>query len=337
MFSMVFIYSLFGLLSLVSIEAVHLSSCATWNSTGVTVLGTNSPGNSSNELNLPDGIFLQRETNTLYVADTGNRRIQSLLLSQSTGTGVTVVSNIDSASALYVDKEGVNFYVALKYFDRVEKWTRNGKSGLQIGSQCKQCAGVWVDAEQNVYMTESGTHRVLKWSSKTNRTVTVAGQADEEGQSADLLYFPTGIYVSSTDNTLYIADTLNNRVQKWNNGVKQGITVAGCQNGTSGYNGSFLSSPLDVWVDDQSNVVFVADSDNNRIQKWLPNQSSGTTIAGSGASGSASDQLSSPTSIAFDSQGNLYVCDRKNHRIQKFALTSNQSCSNVIHHKYFRF
>lgn len=269
-------------MSLVSIEAVHLSSCATWNSTGVTVLGTNSPGNSSNELNLPDGIFLQRETNTLYVADTGNRRIQSLLLSQSTGTGVTVVSNIDSASALYVDKEGVNFYVALKYFDRVEKWTRNGKSDLQIGSQCKQCAGVWVDAEQNVYMTESGTHRVLKWSPKTNRTVTVAGQPDEEGQSADLLYFPTGIYVSSTDNTLYIADTLNNRVQKWNNGVKQGITVAGCQNGTSGYNGSFLSSPLDVWVDDQSNIVFVADSDNNRIQKWLPNQSSGTTIAGSG-------------------------------------------------------
>ena len=218
----------------------------------------------------------------MYVADTANRRIQSLSLSGSTGTGVTVVSNIESVSALYVDKEGVNIYVALRYFDRVEKWTKDGKSGVQIGGQCKQCAGVWIDGEQNVYMTESGAHRVLQWSPKTKTTVTVAGQADDEGHSADLLYFPTGIYVSSTDSTLYIADTNNNRIQKWNKDAKQGTTVAGCQNGTSGYNASFLSSPLDVFVDDKSNVVYIADSDNNRVQKWLPNQSSGSTIAGNG-------------------------------------------------------
>lgn len=272
----------FSLTFFLSSEAIHLNSCATWNTTGVTVLGSNSPGNSSNQLNLPDAIFVQKETNTLYVADTGNNRIQSLSLSGSSTTGVTIVSNIESASALYVDREGVNIYVALRYLDRLEKWTRNSKSGVTIGGQCKQCAGVWVDAEQNVYMTESGTHTVLQWSPKTNLTATIAGQTAIEGQTADLLYFPTNIYVNQKDNTLYIADTRNNRVQKWDKTAKQGVTVAGCQNGTSGYNASFLSTPLDVSVDDQSNVVYVADGDNNRIQKWLPNASSGTTIAGNG-------------------------------------------------------
>jgi sugar lactone lactonase YvrE len=160
------------------------------------VIGTNSPGNASNELNLPEGIFLHRQSNTLYIADTDNRRIQMLSLNQSLMMGVTVVSNIDSLSAIYVDDDGKTMYVALRYEDRVEKWTINGSSGEQIGDQCKQCAGVWLDQEKNVYMTESGTHSILKWSPVTGTTVTVAGRTDEEGHTADHLDFPRGIYIS---------------------------------------------------------------------------------------------------------------------------------------------
>ncbi len=64
----------------ISIEAVHFSPCAKWNTTGTTVIGTNSPGNASHQLNQPQGMFLHKETNTLYVTDTTNRRIQKFSL-----------------------------------------------------------------------------------------------------------------------------------------------------------------------------------------------------------------------------------------------------------------
>jgi hypothetical protein len=70
-------------------------------------------------------------------------------------------------------------------------------------------------------MTESGTHTVLKWSPETNTTDCVAGRTDEQGQTSDHLYFLRGIYVNRLDNTLYIGDTMNNRIQKWNNNSQE--------------------------------------------------------------------------------------------------------------------
>ena len=203
-----------------------------------------------------------------------------ILLDQSPIIGVTVASNIDSLSAIYVDEDGETIYVALRYENRVEKWIKNALNGEQIGDQCKQCTGVWLDREKNVYMTESGTQTVLKWSRETGSTITVAGQTDEQGQTTDRLYFPRGIYVSHLNDTLYIADTMNNRIQKWLKNSKEGITVSGSKDGISGYDGSKLASPYYVWVDEESDVTYIVDHDNDRIQRWVSNRLSGTTIAG---------------------------------------------------------
>ncbi len=43
--------------------------------------------------------------------------------------------------------------------------------------------------------------------------------------------------------------------------------------------------------------------------------------------GDASNQLNGPTSFAFDNDGNLYVSDSVNHRIQKLILLGNSPCS----------
>jgi len=119
-----------------------VSPCTKWNTTGITVVGTNSQGNASNELSLPQGIFLHRQSNTLYVADTGNRCIQMLSLNQSSTMGVTVASNIDSLAGIYVDDDGITIYVALRYENRVEKWIEGESRGEQVGNQCKQCISV---------------------------------------------------------------------------------------------------------------------------------------------------------------------------------------------------
>ncbi len=42
--------------------------------------------------------------------------------------------------------------------------------------------------------------------------------------------------------------------------------------------------------------------------------------------GAANNQFHHPTDLAFDSDGNLYVSDAWNHRVQFFALIDNQPC-----------
>ena len=44
-----------------------------------------------------------------------------------------------------------------------------------------------------------------------------------------------------------------------------------------------------------------------------------TTVAGGNGSGSAANQVDSPKGITIDDLGNLYVTERNNHRVQKWA------------------
>jgi hypothetical protein len=75
-------------------------------------------------------------------------------------------------------------------------------------------------------MPESETHSVLKCSPETSTSESVADRTDEQGQTANHLYFPREIYINCLDNALYIADTMNNRIQKCNNSSQEGITCS---------------------------------------------------------------------------------------------------------------
>jgi len=72
--------------------------------------------------------------------------------------------------------------------------------------------------------------------------------------------------------------------------------------------------PIDVAVDSLGNV-YVADYENNRIQKF---DSNGNFITKWGSYGSEDGQFCYPIDVAVDSSGNVYVADYGNNRIQKF-------------------
>ena len=55
------------------------------------------------------------------------------------------------------------------------------------------------------------------------------------------------------------------------------------------------------------------------MQKFFPN---GTLVGIIGTKGSADGQLTKPEHVSIDSQGNLYVVDRGNARIQVFEPIS---------------
>ncbi len=108
-----------------------------------------------------------------------------------------------------------------------------------------------------------------------------------------------------------------------------GLITTIAETGTAGFNGdniaptsAELNSPGGVAVDVTGNV-FIADINDNMVRKV---DAAGliTTIAGTGTAGfngdniaATSAQLNSPSGIAVDSLGNVYIADHNNQRVRR--------------------
>ena len=114
------------------------------------------------------------------------------------------------------------------------------------------------------------------------------------------------------DGSVYVADSLNHRVQRFRSDgafvSKIGGTAAGSANGQ-------FSSAFGLDVDSAGNL-YVADRNNHRIQKFAPD---GSFVAAFGTVGSGDGQLSGPVDVAVDSGGGMYVLEYNNYRVQHLA------------------
>ena len=165
---------------------------------------------------------------------------------------------------------------------------------------------------------------------KAQKITTIAGNG-VQGFSGDgglainaTLGYPDAVVVDAAGN-IYIADTWNNKVRKIDS---TGIitTLAGI--GSQGYSGdgglsakAELSGPNALAVDANGNV-YISDANNFCIRK-VDKKGIITTIVGGGISGlgdgglAIAAQLQSPTGLAIDGIGNLYIADFIDHRIRK--------------------
>ncbi|MEK6273460.1 MAG: Ig-like domain-containing protein [Actinomycetota bacterium] len=170
---------------------------------------------------------------------------------------------------------------------------------------------VATDSSGNPYVSDTGNHRIQKFTTSgvfttkwgaTLLGVPIAGTGDGE------FNLPSGVATDSSSN-VYVADTTNNRIQKFNSTGGFLTKWGSLGTGTSQFNG-----PQGIATDSSSNV-YVADTTNNRIQKF---NSTGTYITQWGSAGAGDGQFSLPSGVATDSSGNVYVADAGNSRIQKF-------------------
>ncbi|PYI95230.1 MAG: hypothetical protein DMF00_16265 [Verrucomicrobia bacterium] len=90
------------------------------------------------------------------------------------------------------------------------------------------------------------------------------------------------------------------------------------QGGKGAGNGQF-NSPTGIAVDGNGHI-FVADTNNARIEKFAP---SGTFLGAMGIKGAGFGQLGAPNGIAVDPAGNIYVADATRHRVEKLAPDGN--------------
>ncbi len=314
----------------------------TWGATGTTIAGGNGAGNGLNQLSGPVGFFQDAAGNT-YITDQVNDRIIKFAAgSTSASSGVVVAgtgvpgssaATLNNPSGVVVDATG-NIYVADQNNQRIQKFPSGSTSGTAATtiagtgiagsglSQLSSPTSLALDASGNVYVSDYFNYRVIEFASGstsgTNGTVVAGGNGN--GAAANQLAGSYGICFDAAGN-LYVADPNNNRVQKFPSGsssATSATTVAG-GNG-AGTAANQLNFPAAVYMDGLGNL-YVADYNNNRVQQWPTASITGTTVAGSsvGTSGSTAALLNHPVFVSLDGNGNLFVSDNNNNRIQEFV------------------
>lgn len=190
---------------------------------------------------------------------------------------------------------------------------------------------VTVDVNGNVYISDGGNNRVRKINTSgiiTTFAGTGVGGYSGDGGAATLaqLNGPVGVVVDATG-SVYIADPTNNRIRKVNT---SGLISTFAGTGGLGYTGdggastlAKLNYPTGVAVDMAGNV-YINDQGNSCIRK-VDTGGIISTIAGTGIGGYSGDggnatlaMLWTPTGIAADGVGNVYIADGvNNQRIRK--------------------
>lgn len=135
-----------------------------------------------------------------------------------------------------------------------------------------------------------------------------------EGVDDGELSSPTGIALDKNGN-IYVADTDNHSIQKFD---KAGTFLARWGGEPSSQEGQFYyPRGLAVGPDD---VVYVADSGNNRVQKFdlEGNVQKAWGKFGFAWRGADMGRFDVPWGLTTDQDGNVYVSDTSNSRIQKF-------------------
>ena len=219
----------------------------------------------------------------------------------------------------------------------------NGDGGPATSAVFNQPHCVGVDSKGNVYIADSGNHR-LRMVDTSGKITTIAGTGDpkapacpDKAQTCPAagsgLKFPKSMFMAANDQ-LYLADSGNNMIRRLDltaNPVTITIVAGTTQAKKYGGDGgrateAQLNTPEGVAVDSAGNV-YIADKDNNLVRK-IDAQGIITTIAGdtaaaqaaadamqpvppttsSGDGGAATAaHLDAPRGIAVDSLGNVYI------------------------------
>ncbi|HUI25171.1 MAG TPA: flippase activity-associated protein Agl23 [Candidatus Kryptonia bacterium] len=273
-----------------------LSAAAIWGKQG------SAPG----DFNEPRGLAIDGSGN-IYVIDSKNDRVQklgpdgrSLLAWGKEGNGP---GEFKDPCGITVTSDGT-VYVADTWNHRIQKFDTNGRFLLQWSEENPGFwgpRGIAVAPDGTVYVTDTGNKRVLAYSPDGKQKAVWGKDGSKPGE----LIEPVGIAVDATGN-VYVADTGNHRIQIFDakGTFKEESPVFGWE--------EFYTEPY-IAVNDKD--VYVTDSNNQRFARYTDKQFSGAW----GKSGSGSGDFNRPIGIAVDQQGNVYVSDTMNHRIQKFT------------------
>jgi tripartite motif-containing protein 71 len=274
-------------------------------------------GSEPGSFNEPAGLTLDAAGN-LYVADIVNHRIQKFdpegkFLAQVGGNGAGP-GQFQEPWGVAVDAQG-NVWVADTFNHRIQKFDPNLNFVLAFGKaasnvQDPEPDAFWgprdvaTDAEGNVWVADTGTGRVVKYSATGALLREFGDMGSGPGQFTEL----TSIEIAANGD-IFVADSGNRRVQRFNANFD---FVA--QYGIPGW--LFVDSLAKPYITLLPDGGLVAsDPTQNKLFRL---DSNGTPVATLDAQDAP---LVIPRGLAFDSRGYLYVAENEPDQVRRLVLS----------------
>ncbi|CAF1065631.1 unnamed protein product [Adineta steineri] len=291
-----------------------------WKQHGITVAGGNKFGSQLNQLNSPHGIYIDHNK-AILVADTNNHRIvewkynakEGQIISGGNGQGNSL-DQLNTPIDVTVDKEKNAIIICDHGNERVMRLFRQSQAYPQILISNIACGGVAIDKDGCLYVSDYEKSEVRRWKEGDTDGTLVAG-GNGKGDRRNRFQGPRKIFVDE-EYSIYVVDSENHRIMKWKKDAKIGISVAG--GNEAGNKLNELNSPYGLIIDNWDQI-FIVDTKNNRVMRWHEEDAKGSIVVGGNRfPGEESDELYVPIGVTFDVEGNLYVADSFNDRIQKY-------------------
>jgi gliding motility-associated-like protein len=220
--------------------------------------------------------------------------------------------------------------VPLGEYGTVSTFAGTGQYGYTDGSaniaSFKIPAGMVIDNDNNVYVADFG-NQVIRKITPQGLVSTFAGNGsggrDNGTGTQASFYGPSGLAIDQSG-ILYVTEQTGQDVRKINIAAQVSLLAGSGFLGKANGNGNAASfnSPVGAAFGPDHNL-YVSDLNNYLIRKITP-AGDVSTFAGNGVAASTNGTLlqssfGSPQGLAFDSKGNLYVCDDYSYTIRKIA------------------
>lgn len=285
----------------------------------ITKWGSSGTGNS--QFNIAEKMAVDSDNN-IYVVDVSNIRIQKFSSAGSyitqwgaSGTGNGQFTSISTAG-IAIDANDVVYVADGRVgIDRIQTFTTAGSYAgqwdLPVDEQGRQFSTPWhiQPADDHLYLVDVGSGRIEE--------ITTAGAfVSYIGNYGGLTPDPVEV-TSDAEGNLYIADQANLQVQKRNEAGSYLSKLYSYYPSTFGPNAIAIGP---------TGNIYAAFSLRNIVQVYSPTYELLDTIGtytGSIVGSSADGEFYDPQGVAVDSQGNIYVTDRNNYRVQKFDSNGN--------------